>query len=73
MPFYTFHCETCEEIFDVRATFKEKEEGLKPACPKCQSRETKQVITAGLFIRDGDGGGTVSFPGCGPSAGPGCC
>lgn len=71
MPFYEFHCEQCETLFTVRATFKEKEAGLKPTCPKCQSQTVEQVITAGLFLR-GQGQNT-GLPACGPNAGPGCC
>lgn len=72
MPIYSFQCQDCQEVFDVRASFKEREAGLEPQCPKCQSRQTKQVITAGSFIRSSDGA-SPSFPACGPSAGPGCC
>lgn len=72
MPVYSFQCQDCQEVFDVHATFKEKEAGLEPQCPKCQSQQTKQVITAGLFIRGNDGA-SLSLPACGPSAGPGCC
>ncbi len=72
MPVYSFQCQDCQEVFDVRASFKEKEAGLQPQCPKCQSQETKQVITAGLLIRGGDGA-ALSMANCGPNAGPGCC
>jgi len=72
MPVYVFHCEDCQEIFDVRATFKEKEAGLEPLCPKCLSQQTFQVITAGLLIHGKDGA-SISLPSCGPTAGPGCC
>ncbi len=72
MPVYSFQCQDCQEVFDVRASFKEKEAGLEPRCPKCQSQQTKQVITSGLYIRGGDGE-SLSLPACGPNAGPGCC
>ncbi len=72
MPVYVFQCQDCKEVFDVRASFKEKEAGLEPQCPSCQSQRTKQVITAGLIIRSGNET-SLSFPACGPSAGPGCC
>ena len=74
MPFYTFHCEKCETVFDVRATIQEREAGLQPPCPKCTSREVQQVITAGLLLHSAAGdrraGPAVV---CGPNAGPGCC
>jgi putative FmdB family regulatory protein len=72
MPLYDYHCEKCDEIFEVRASIAEKQAGLKPECPTCHSAKTKQVLTAGLVIRGSDGG-SVAFPACGPNAGPGCC
>ena len=72
MPFYDFHCEECNEVFEVHASIKEKEAGLAPACPRCGSKRVQQMITAGLLIRGGNGN-SISFPACGPSAGPGCC
>ncbi len=72
MPFYNFQCEQCGETFDVRASIKEKEAGLEPECPKCHSKMTRQVITAGLVLRGSDGS-RIALPSCGPDAGPGCC
>lgn len=72
MPFYAFQCEQCGETFDVRASIKEKEAGLKPDCPRCRHNKTRQVITAGLVIHGSDGA-SLSLPACGPNAGPGCC
>ena len=74
MPFYAYQCEQCEEVFEVRATIKEREAGLHPACPQCQSTHVKPKITAGLVVHGSDGGRLASSPrGCGPNAGPGCC
>lgn len=72
MPLYNFQCEQCSEVFEVRATFEEKEAGLEPECPKCHSQETRQLITAGLVLR-GSHGVSFSLPACRPNAGPGCC
>jgi putative FmdB family regulatory protein len=72
MPYYDFQCEKCEEVFEVRASIAEKQAGLHPECPKCQSQKTRQRITAGLVIRGSDGA-SLSWPACDPSAGPGCC
>ncbi len=72
MPFYDFLCKKCDQVFEIRASIKEKEDGLEPECPKCHSKETRQVITAGLVMR-GAGGSPITFPACGPNAGPGCC
>ena len=62
MPFYAFQCEQCGEAFDVRASIKEKEAGLKPECPKCHHKKTRQVITAGLVIRGSDEPPSSRFP-----------
>ena len=70
MPLYDYQCQDCQSVFEVRATFKEKQEGLKPKCPQCQSKKTRQLLTSGLLLvytSDGPSGA------CGPNAGPGCC
>lgn len=72
MPLYNYQCKQCFEVFEVRATFKEKEAGLEPECPNCHSQDTRQMITAGLVLRGSDGA-SLSLPGCGPNVGPGCC
>jgi putative FmdB family regulatory protein len=72
MPLYNYECEQCHTVFEIRATFKEKEAGLETVCPQCHSRRTKQLFTAGLLIRNGANTG-LSRPICGPNAGPGCC
>ncbi len=50
MPLYDYQCHHCQIIFEVRASFKEKEAGLHPECPQCHSQETHQVLTAGLLL-----------------------
>lgn len=72
MPVYEYRCEECGERFDVRASFAEKQAGLEPACPSCEGRRVRQVITAGLFLRSGATTG-ASPSGCAPSGGAGCC
>lgn len=72
MPFYDFRCEHCDEVFEIRASIKEKEIGLEPECPKCHGKKTRQMITAGLVMRGSDGA-QLNFPICGPTAGPRCC
>ena len=73
MPLYDYQCHHCQVIFEVRASFKEKEAGLQPQCPQCHSQETHQVLTAGLLLHGVGGGVSAKLPVCGPDAGPGCC
>ena len=75
MPFYEFRCKQCENLFTIRATIKEKEDGLQPVCPVCQAPETQQVITAGILLGQANVGNGRSLPsfGCEPGAGSGCC
>jgi putative FmdB family regulatory protein len=72
MPIYCFECTQCHAIFEVQATFKEKEAGLEPECPHCKGRQARQIISGGLIIRNLEG---VSISGlaCNPKDGPGCC
>ena len=46
MPFYEFECNDCSEVFEVRATIKEKESGLLLVCPKCGSHDVTQKLSA---------------------------
>jgi putative FmdB family regulatory protein len=73
MPIYDYQCDRCDTTFEVRASFKEKEAGLKPVCPTCQNAETHQLLTVGMFVRGGGNGGASNSSCCGPDAGPGCC
>lgn len=72
MPLYSFQCEQCEETFEIRASFKEKEAGLEPECPKCKSKQTRQLLSAGYLIGV-RAGANANISACGPDAGPGCC
>lgn len=74
MPFYDFRCKQCGHAFTVRASFKEKDAGLQPACPLCRAAETQQVLTAGILVGQATAGNGRSLPlslggpacGCGP-------
>lgn len=72
MPTYEYICEICKSAFEIRASFQQKEAGLQPECPHCGAKHTRQVISAGMFVRS-EGMTNFSAPGCGPNAGPGCC
>ncbi len=70
MPLYDYQCQACGKVFEVRATIKEKEAGLKPVCPKCGRHAVRQKLATVRTLR---GGNDFSPPTCGPQAGPGCC
>jgi putative FmdB family regulatory protein len=71
MPVYDFQCNRCQTVFELRASIKEKEAGLEPECPNCESQDVRQLLTAGLFLHASDV--ATSLSSCGPNAGPGCC
>lgn len=73
MPLYDYQCARCKAVFEVRATFKEKEAGLEPQCPRCNSSKTHQLLTLGMFLRQGEGGASASFPSCEPNCGRSSC
>jgi len=47
MATYEFKCATCGERFPVTAAMSEHDQlrDHPPACPKCQSHETHQVVS----------------------------
>jgi len=71
MPTYEYLCQDCEKKFDVKATIKEKEKGLKVSCPECGSKKTVQLI--GNFFTFSKSSGSDFGGGCGPNRTPGCC
>ncbi len=74
MPIYSFECQECLSTFDVRATIREKEAGLHPTCPQCQSDYVEYVIRAGLVLRLANNGDTPRPGGCcGSNSSEGCC
>jgi putative FmdB family regulatory protein len=73
MPLYNYQCKHCQTVFEVRATFKEKEAGWEPECPQFHTKKTRQLLTSGLFLRKSDDGADLTLPVCGPNARPGCC
>lgn len=44
MPVYDYICLDCKVKKEVRATLKEKEEGLKPVCDSCGSDKMTQFF-----------------------------
>jgi putative FmdB family regulatory protein len=43
MPNYDFECQDCHQVFEVRATIKEMEEG-EISCTKCNSKDIKRIF-----------------------------
>lgn len=67
MPTYEFQCTECGGKFEVRASMKARQEGLKPACPTCGSTKASRVFSP-IAI----GSGSKASPsGC--CGGTGCC
>jgi len=75
MPTYDYQCQDCGHVFEVFASFKQKEAGLQPECPECHSDKTQQTFRPVMFIGHSPGGEPASTPvsGSGPLCGPGCC
>lgn len=47
MPRYDFHCQDCQEVFEVTIPFGSHP---CPACPKCQERHVEKLISPPLGI-----------------------
>lgn len=45
MPSYDYQCQKCHKRFTVTQRISEHR-GTSPACPKCKSRSTRQVMSA---------------------------
>lgn len=67
MPTYEYQCTECGSKFEVRASMKEREKGLKPACSTCGSARAVAVVSA---VAIGSGGQAKLSACC---AGTGCC
>lgn len=66
MPTYEFICEDCGQRFEVFATFRQKEQGLRPLCPECGSQRVKQAISSPTFIARSGSVMPFSSGGCCP-------
>jgi len=72
MPYYSYQCQDCGEVFEIRATIREKEAGLQPECPHCHGQRTRQSLVLASVLRRG-GGAMSPPPGCCSGPGSGCC
>jgi putative FmdB family regulatory protein len=68
MPIYEYECKECGEPFEKMVRFSEAD--LLPACPNCESKETRKKISTVVSF-GASGYGTVSSSGsnCGSSGG----
>jgi len=44
MPVYEYKCEKCNKVFEILASIREKEKGLKAVCPKCKGKRVYQIF-----------------------------
>jgi putative FmdB family regulatory protein len=55
MPFYDLSCSNCGNVFNIRATMKERE-NKEIKCPKCSSNELETVFKSVQYvIKSGNG------------------
>ncbi|AZT89896.1 zinc ribbon domain-containing protein [Caldicellulosiruptor changbaiensis] len=69
---YTYICNSCEEVFEVKASISEISNGLKVSCPKCASEDVRRDysrINFGTSVGNGSKGESCST--C--SGNRGCC
>lgn len=55
MPIYDYHCDECEEDFEVFISLAEKEADEPQECEHCGSVNTHSLISPPNFILKGDG------------------
>lgn len=70
MPLYEYRCNECGEAFEMTLRFSESDR--IPACPKCESPNTKKKISkvaSFLTPASGSNGSTSSNSNCGSQGG----
>jgi putative FmdB family regulatory protein len=68
MPIYEYKCNQCGESFEKMLRFSEADQ--RPACPKCESKDThKKISTVVSFGTSGLGAVSSSGIGCGSRGG----
>jgi len=70
--FYTFTCNNCQEVFEIKASISEISNGLKVSCPKCASSDvTRDYSKINIGTSAGSGAKSSSCSTC--SGSKGCC
>ncbi|MDI6688571.1 MAG: zinc ribbon domain-containing protein [Desulfobacterales bacterium] len=54
MPIYEYHCNNCDENFELLIFGKEQ-----PICPSCKNKKVVRLMSACGFMSKGSGGETV--------------
>ena len=72
MPRYDFHCTDCRDKFELQLSLAEREDSKseKKVCPKCQSMNISQAISAGNIIGSTSSSNSISST---PSCSTGKC
>ncbi len=65
MPTYEYFCNKCERTFEVFASLKDREKGLRPNCTSCGGDDVRKAISSINL-----GGGLVK---AGTSCAPSSC
>ncbi len=61
MPVYEYRCLTCDDIFDRFFPSFQRAADAEIACPTCEGKEVKRLISAPMFRGGGTGDDDVSF------------
>jgi putative FmdB family regulatory protein len=60
MPLYDYRCDKCGRDFEANVSLKDKEAGVKPHCPSCESQEVIQVFRPLGYVRRQSSSGSCS-------------
>jgi putative FmdB family regulatory protein len=73
MPTYEYICRACGQIMEVKASFKEKERGLKVSCASCESPDMEQVLGGFQLMGVSGGQGSGNCGSCHTKGNCGSC
>ena len=71
MPTYKYKCRNCNSVFTVRASIKEKTDGLVLKCPDCSGKDVFQLFNSIGIIGSNSGNKNKGCSSCPPGAD--CC
>lgn len=73
MATYDYMCRTCEQVIEVRASFAEKAQGLRPQCPSCKGEDLRRLFTPVSVGSASLGSAASGGAPTGGGGGGGCC